>query len=296
MPGHFKLVRPGCSMVANGNIVGPGDMVRPEVPASLDLSLLPALCSCSDQGPSNTASLNFLMFAGEGLMVQVQYDHFHRGWNDVKLSAKRSAGYPWRCMLQMVLLFNINYSPFGSSGFFYKKQSVLENFFLSRTFRDPSFQAAIPHICKERRIREPESIAEQEELFKGLAHMSNFIKKGSLIKLMRWISFFEVACEWRGDLWATKLILESDNDTGGHDDGAAPAELPKPLQEPQTGQEKETGKLDAKKELADLKKANGVWRLAPRMITTKNLATLDYLILVAKATWQLHAEKSKKFG
>ena len=139
-------------------IVGPGDMVRPEVPTSLDLSLLPALCSCSDQGPSNTASLNFLMFAGEGLMVQVQYDHFHRGWNDVKLSAKRSAGFPWRCMLQLVLLFNINYSPFGSGGFFYKKQSVMENFFFEQDIQRPFFPSSYStHLQREgnQRAREP---------------------------------------------------------------------------------------------------------------------------------------------
>ena len=122
--------------------------------------------------------------------------------------------------------------------------------------------------------------------------MNNFIKKGSLIKLMRWMSFFEVACEWRGDLFATKLILESD--AGGKDDVSTPADLPKPLQESQGQcQEKQKGKLDAKKEIADLKKAHGVWTLAPRMITTKNVATLDYLLLVAKATWQLHAEKAR---
>ena len=31
-----------------------------------------------------------------------------------------------------------------------------------------------------------------------------------MIKLLRWMSFFEVALEWKGDMWATKLILESD--------------------------------------------------------------------------------------
>ena len=75
------------------HIVGPGDEVaRPEIPASLVLKDLPSLCSISDQGPSNTASLNFLMFSGERLMLQVQYDWFHRGWNDVKLSAKNHWG------------------------------------------------------------------------------------------------------------------------------------------------------------------------------------------------------------
>ena len=37
------------------HIVGPGDLVRPELPPGLDISALAALVSCSDQGPSNTA-------------------------------------------------------------------------------------------------------------------------------------------------------------------------------------------------------------------------------------------------
>ena len=116
----------------------------------------------------------------------------------MKLSAKRAHGYPWKTMLQLVLLFNINYAPFQSSAFFYKKQAVLENFLGTRTYKDPSFQAAIPKICKERRINEPECAEEEEELFRSLAHMANFQKKGSLVKLLRWMSFFEVALEWKG--------------------------------------------------------------------------------------------------
>ena len=171
-------------------IVGPGDLVQPEIPAHMDLASLPALVSCSDQGPSNTASLIFLQFAGEGLMIQVQYDCFHRGWNDIKLSAKRARGYPWSVMLKLVVLFNINYSPFGSGAFFHKKHSVLQNFMETKTFRDPSFQAAISNICRERGVPEPVTQQEEEELFNSLPHMTNMIKKGPLIKLMRWMSFF----------------------------------------------------------------------------------------------------------
>ena len=214
-------------------IVGPGDLVRPELPPGLDISSIPALVSCSDQGPSNTSSLNFLMFGQERLMVQVQYDCFHRGWNDVKLSAKRALGHPWKTMLQLVPLFNMNYAPFQSSAFFYKKQAVLENFLGTRTYKDPSFQAAIPMICKERRISERECAEEEQELFRSLAHMGNSQKKGSLIKLLRWMSFFEVALEWKGDMWATKLILESDLKEADSLDQGLAVDLPKPIQQQQ---------------------------------------------------------------
>ena len=270
-------------------ICGPGDMVRHEVPPDINLSQLPALVTVSDQGPSNTASLNFLMYGGEHLMVHCLYDSFHRGWNDVKLSAKRSVGYPWKCILQLVLLFNINYSPFGSAAFFYKKQSVLEAFLATRTHKDPAFQDAIPNICRERKITEPASDEEEKELFMSLAHISNFQKKGGLIKLLRWMSFFEIAMEWQGDMWATKLILESSQDK--KDSAKDTLDLQKlESQIASTGSDK---KADAKKELNDLKKTAGVWRLAPKMVTDKNITTLNMLLLVCKASWKRHAERAR---
>ena len=274
-------------------IVGPGDLVRPEVPAHMDLATLPALVSCSDQGPSNTASLNFIQFAGEGLMVQVQYDCFHRGWNDVKLSAKKAKGYPWSVILKLVVLFNMNYSSFGSGAFFYKKQSVLQNFMETRTFRDPSFQAAIFNICRERGIPEPESLQEEEELFNSLPHMTNMIKKGPLIKLLRWMSFFEVALEWKGDMWATKLILQSDiePDQPLEDQLEIEEQLKKVEQGSQS--EQKQSKRDAKKEVDALKRASGVWKLAPKVVTQYNIDTLDMLLLVCKATWKCHAERAR---
>ena len=274
-------------------IVGPGDLIRPEVPAHMNLAELPALVSCSDQGPSNTASLNFLQFAGEGLMVQVQYDCFHRSWNDIKLSAKRARSYPWSTILKLVVLFNINYSPFGSGAFFYKKQSVLQNFMETRTFKDPSFQAAIFNICRERGIPEPVSQQEEEELFNSLPHMTNMIKKGPLIKLLRWMSFFEVALEWKGDIWATKLVLQSDS--GDPDQNLDGNEVEEQLKKLETTAESEQrdGKRDAKKDLDALKRATGVWKLAPKVVTQYNIDTLDMLLLVCKATWKCHAERAR---
>jgi hypothetical protein len=270
-------------------IAGPDNDVRLEIPASLDVGSINALSSCSDQGPSNTSSLNFCSFAGEGLMMNIQYDWFHRGWNDVKLSAKKAVGYPWRCILQCVLLFNINYSPFGSGAFFYRKQDVLQQYMSTKSRADPNFKAYIHDICKERRHREPETEAEEEELWQSLAHMSNFQRKGSLVKLMRWMSFFEVAAEWRGDMWATRLVLLSDSETAG------PAELlPSLLSQQQSAdQGADQTKADAQKEMNALKKTAGVWKLAPQMVTHRNIATLDMLLLVCKACWTAHANRAR---
>lgn len=271
-------------------IVGPGDLIRLEIPTGLDLSKIPALVSCSDQGPTNTASLNFCSFAGERLMIQVTYDSYHRGWNDVKLSAKRSLGYPWKVMLKLIIVFNINYSPFGSSGFFYKKQDALQNYMTARTFKDPAFQSAIPNICRERHIAEPQSADEEEELFKTLPHMNNMVRKGPLIKLLRWMSFFEVALEWKGDMFATKLILESDTEeVNATDVSEAKTSLEKLMAQGEDLKEKR----DAKKEVDALKKSSGVWKLAPKVVNHYNLATLDMLLLTRRATWKWHSERAR---
>ena len=56
----------------------------PEIPASLgnQLHRLPMLVSVSDQGPVNTAALNFLQY-GSPILIDCQWDTFHRAWNDI---------------------------------------------------------------------------------------------------------------------------------------------------------------------------------------------------------------------
>ena len=112
---------------------------------------------------------------------------------------------------------------------FYKKQDALQNYMVQHSFRDPKFQAAIPGICRERHLREPESPQEEEELFNSLAHMNNMLRKGPLIKLLRWMSFFEVALEWKGDIIATKLILEADREDPSADTSDLKERLQKQL-------------------------------------------------------------------
>lgn len=223
-------------------------------------------------------------------MMNIQYDWFHRGWNDVKLSAKKAMGYPWRCILQCVLLFNMNYSPFGTGAFFFKKQDVLQDYMSIKSRADPNFQACIFDICRERRQKEPETEEEEEKLWRSLAHMDNFQKKGDCVKLMRWMSFFEVAAQWRGDMWGTRLVLLSDPDAGGSVKVEAKLAA---VEEKIDGQKAEQTKLDAQKELNHLKKVTGVWKLAPRMVTQRNVTTLDMLLLVCKSTWKAHANRAK---
>lgn len=257
-----------------------GEVVQ-EHPREFDFASQPVLITYSDQGPSNTSALNFLTMGGKNMLVHTCYDSFHRSWNDVKLSCKRALNFPWKTMLQMVVLYNLNYSPFGSGAFFFKKQDLLEEFLQTRGPSDPLFQDYIHRICKERRVDEPSCPEEELELFKGLAFLKNFQRKGPCIKLLRWMSFFEVAMEWRGGHWATKMVLESKRD--------ANEEEPDPLPEPDPNSKAD----DYRKTLADLRKTRGAWKLAPQMVTPRNIAVVDMLLLCCKACWKVRAERAR---
>ena len=124
-----------------------------------------------------------------------------------------------------------------------------------------------------------------DELFQSqsLAHLTHFHKKGGLAKLMRWMSFFQVALEWKGYLFATKLILLSEK--------LSPNEL---QQEGAPEKAEGRSKTDAKKELNELKRANGFCELAPKMVTSKNFDTLNALLLMTRATWKLRAQRARE--
>jgi len=107
------------------------------------------------------------------------------------------------------------------------------------------------------------------------------------------MSFFEVALEWKGDMWATKLILESDLKEADSLEQGLAVDLPKPIQQQQQEPEKEQSNLDAKKEINELRKTAGTWKLAPKMVSQKNISTLDMLLLVCRATWKCHAERAR---
>ena len=102
----------------------------PEIPASLrnQLDRVPLLVSVSDQGPVNTAALNFLQL-GSPIVIDCQFDTFHRAWNDIKLALKRSAYKAWRVVLMLItVVANLPCVPFNSSQFFFRKKAKLEEF------------------------------------------------------------------------------------------------------------------------------------------------------------------------
>jgi len=250
-----------------------------QVPDAIDLGSLPVLCSISDQGPNNTAALNFCMFSSEALLFWSEWDPFHRAWNDIKNSLKKSRCKGWRTVLELTLVANINYGPFGSSAWFYKKRAKLEHFLLTAGVHSPVWLQYKHLVAMERRQPEATTPEEEQRLLESLATMESFLNKGPLIKLMRWFSFFESMLYHGGDLWATKMVflhekLEED---------------PASADEVDIRPEK-----DDQKELRELKKRKGTWKLAPTLINEKNITVKDCILAVAKVTWKHFAGRARE--
>lgn len=252
----------------------------PEIPQGMDLGALPILVSMSDQGPNIIGAANYLQYSSSALMFVALFDPFHRAWNDLKAALKRTSCQAWRCVLELTLVANLNYGPFGSSAWHWKKKAKLENYLATKGIHHDSWSAYQHHICKERRIQEPATMEDSEELFASLASMQSFENKGPLIKLMRWFSWFESMSWYEGELWATKMVLE---DALEQKEEASEKEV----------DERPLGKQDHQQELRDLKKKKGTWRLAPELINSKNMAIKDIILAVGKATWKGFASRAR---
>lgn len=108
---------------------------------------------------------------------------------------------------------------------------------------------------------------------------------------MRWFSFNDCAKEYhggstdageyKGQLWATKMILEHHfNTTSDKDDEAPKPELPTNGDEP-------------KEELRKLKAQTGAMKLAPKLITDDNIWILDLIMAVSDGSWWAYGNKAK---
>lgn len=275
--GEFRLEGPNGKYIVKQ---GGGDPV-PEVPEHIDLGQLPCLVSISDQGPSNMASINYVLFSQQALLFWAIYDPFHRAWNDLKLAMKRVPFNAWRVVLELTCVANINYGPFGSSAWFFKKKAKLEDFLASNDCTCEAWQRYQHLIAQERRQAEPAGFAASQELFQSLHCLDSFTKKGPLIKLMRWFSFFESMLFHQGELYCTKMVLE-------HSMG-----IEEPGSEAEVEVEEWPKTKDDRKELQELKKRKGTWKLAPQLINSRSLCIKDIILSVGKATWQHFSERAR---
>ncbi len=255
--------------------------IRPEVPDHISLGDLPCLVSISDQGPNVMAATNFLMYGPSRLLFFSVYDVFHRAWNDLKSALRGCSCGAWRTVLELTLVANLAYGPFGSGTWHFKKLSKLDHFLTTENVTSDCWSKFQHLICRERRISEPTSMDDSQALFDSLRNMDSFLTKGPLVKLMRWFSFFESMAFLDGELMATKMVLES---SMGHVEDGSDQEVEELPKDAKTHQQ----------ELAALKKRKGSWVLAPQLITSKSLAVKDCIMAVGKASWKLFAARARE--
>lgn len=279
-PHELRLKQPdGSFSIFNENT---GE-IQPEIGEGVNLQEVSCLVSVSDQGPNNTAAMNYVMFSNNSLMVWALWDCYHRTWNDLKASFKKSACRAWKVILEVTLLCNMSYGPYGTGQWHYKKQSYLQQFLETHSHLDAAWGEIMPLICLERKMEEPRTEEDSARLFKSLAHVENFHRKGPLVKLARWFSIFQSLEFFEGDLLATKFIIQEQHQGKGQGEDSEPEE-DKPLPDTE----------DYKKELNELKKRKGTWKLAPSLVTTRTIAIRDCIMTIGKASWLHHSTRAKR--
>ena len=229
-----------------------------QLPAAFDIAKTPILVSVSDQGGINRAGLDYLTWK-LGMSIHIAFDPYHRSWNDMKHALKTSKGDLFRCVLAYSLLYNVNYGPFNSKGWFDKKKQRLQELLESGSPHQEPFLSFIPFVCLERQIPEPTTSAEREALFASIADMNSIKTLGPVVKLMRFYSFFQSEKFYDGEVWCTKLLmLETDKFTVT--DGTEFIRSESSLTLADRG-------VSDKEQLRQLKMKHGSWGLAPLLVT-----------------------------
>ena len=129
--------------------------IKPVIPPQLSMKDVPILHSISDQGPLNMSALSFLSFSRNSLMIHTSWDPYHRGWNDVKGAAKKVSFPAYRCILELVTFFNVNFGPFQSQQWWWRKRAMLEAFLTKETWRGETWNSYVHMIAAEKRMEEP---------------------------------------------------------------------------------------------------------------------------------------------
>ena len=100
--------------------------IEPVLPPCFHISQTYLLCSISDQGGINRASLDYCQFK-LGMPLLVLYDPFHRCWNDLKETLKKTKKNLFKTLIAFARIWNCNFGPMGSKEWFNKKRQRLSD-------------------------------------------------------------------------------------------------------------------------------------------------------------------------
>ena len=258
-----------------------------EVPRHIQLDKMAAVISVSDQGAVNRGGLHFLAYSKHSVMIGLQWDPFHRCWNDIKASLKQAEGFPWRMVLSLSIFYNLAYGPFNSGEFFSKKAQMAKEFFMQNSPHQEPFTSYISMIAWECGMKEPSEPEDIQALWEQIQEAPHWSNKGPLVKLCRWLSFFQSAKYFQSDLMAAKMVLSKTKhifEDTFKDDGLLPVE------EPNSGKKDQ----DVRAELKNLKMAEGTFSLAPRLISNTFIMQKDIVCIVTAAACKHHAEDARE--
>ena len=234
-----------------------------ELPLSASATDLAVLAVDFDQASVGTAGFNYLQ-QKHALLVATFGDWYHRMWNDVKNAMKMTSnglGLIWKATLQLILVRNISYQPFGSGEWFHELQEVVVDYMATRDANDPGFQEALPRLAASWGMAS-DTFEQQSLIFDRLADVASFNRKGVCIKLKRFMSIFEGFHFMRGDLPAIRLMLRHLLFLRGADQGACEQGEALPLQGMDHAR-------DAKAELGKALKSKGTLRVAATLLHEK---------------------------
>ena len=247
----------------------------------------PLLCSISDQGGINRASLDYICFK-LGQPVLILFDPFHRAWNDLRDTLKKTRVNLFKTLLAYSLVWNCNYGPQGSKEWFQRKKQKLSDLFLTSSPNEEPFLSYLPHICFERGLEEPSDQQGRERVWDSLSSLNTTSSLGPLVKLMRWFSWFETEKHYRGEDFCTKLIM-SFNESGSID----PLKGVDFVKNETLQQIEAASKISEKQELAQLKIKHGTWNLAPLMITPQSQFQKTLIATLCQQCWLHHSKRAK---
>ena len=143
----------------------------------------PSVVHCIDQGSVGSSVMHYLMHSAGYFMV-VLPDPKHRVWNDIKMAAQHSRQFYWRTIVQMTLVFNLNYGPFGKGSWYEEKKTFFEQWCAQASTDDPWFLKYQARIAQD--VGATCTCAEDDTaLLRRVLSMQNFTNKGPLVKMMR---------------------------------------------------------------------------------------------------------------
>jgi hypothetical protein len=232
-----------------------------------------------DQGAIGIASLHYLSHV-VNLMTWQYWDRFHRQWNDMKLSFAKSTCKAWYWITGYTVICNINYAPFGSGAVHQKKKDMLNNVLQSLDSSSSEWRAVVPLIAAEKRVHVPVNDGQHAQFWDQCFESVPCVqKKGTLVKLMRWHSWFQGVKDHQGQFQLLKFLVRWNSDKG------SPPEVPEvvlPVQE-----------VKDKDAVNKLKMQMGSINMIPYLVTDHSLWVVTMLQILVQPFWAEYGRRCK---